>query len=199
MKRIIRLDRIFSSERTVWWIHGTGAAVLLSALAATEFLVVMPYRTATSEEQANIARLEQFVSRGEMIRREFNKQRTNLEEKKSSQQSMRERIPNEPMEAAFLAQLAGLARSVELEVKDYRPGTVTKHPDYSELKVEIQAEGSYPSICRFLDKIPHLPRISSFTGMELSAEPEKPNYPIRLNFSTYFVPMNTDSRRAGTG
>jgi Tfp pilus assembly protein PilO len=205
MRRLPWLDDIFSANRTVWWIHGCGLSLVVMGVLATELLVVRPLRDQTQQEQSQIDQLEGLLNAGEGIRAEFNQRREQLEGERARQVALHQRVPDEPMEAAFLAQVAGLARGVDLEVKDYRPGTITQHADYSELKVELQVIGTYGSICRFLDQIPRLPRISSFTGMEISAEPEKSIYPIRLNFSTYFVPMNnstspsTDLRGAREG
>jgi type IV pilus assembly protein PilO len=199
MKRLSRLDDLFSARRTVWWIHGAGVTLLISAVLATEALVVAPIRFETYQEMAQIDLLESLLRKGESIRADFSQQKQRLEEEKKRQALLHQRVPDEPMEAAFLAQIADLARSLNLEVKDYRPGTTLKHADYSELKIEMQVEGSYRSICLFLDQVSRLPRISSFTGMEISADPEKSIYPIRLNFSTYFVPMSTDSREVSKG
>jgi Tfp pilus assembly protein PilO len=102
------------------------------------------------------------------------------------------------MEAEFLAQLAQLARTYDLRVAHYQPGVVTRRADYSEVQIELQGEGTYEGLSRFVDQIPHLPRLSSVTEMEIQSQPEKPMYSFHLKFSVYFMPMNNKGRGASS-
>lgn len=186
--------RMPDSRTTYWMIHGTGAGVLLLAAAAVYALVLAPQQATFARNENRRHSLSALMKRGPAIRREFETLQAALEEQRAKRQDFQLRLPADPQEAEFLAQVARLARSVELNVREYRPGKITPRGNYSELEIELSCEGGYPSICRFLAGLPTLPRLSSLTGVDVEAKPEQPVYPIRLKLSAYFVPMKTEER-----
>ena len=176
-----------------WTIHGVGSALLVGIGLALELLVIAPMRQHSEEDRVEIEQLEQRVALEGKIRREFRELRAALKAQKQKQRGFRERLPSDPLEAEFLAQVARLAEEVGLNVRDYRPGQVTPRGDYAEVDIELSGEGSYESICRFLYGLSQIPRLSSLAGLEIQAGSEEPLYPIRMNFSAYFVPMKSES------
>lgn len=185
-----------NSATTAWTIHVTGIVILLAAGLSLEFFALAPMRQQMNRDQDRVLALEKQLRQGTKIREEFNKMRRALEEQKAKQKAFQERLPAERMDAEFLAQLHQLAKEVNLNIQDYRPGKVTERGDYSEVEVELTGEGTYESLCRFLTRLPQVPRLSSLAGLEIQAGSEKSAYPIRLNFSAYFVPMNSSATGA---
>lgn len=182
------------SRATAWAVHGVGAGVLILGAAVAYFLVVAPRHIAFTRNETQRKSLSALMQRASAIRNDFENLREALEEQRSKQKEFQERLPTEPQEAEFLAQAARLARSVDLAIREYRPGKTIQRENYSELEIELSCEGSYESVCRFLAGLPQLPRLSSLTGLELESRAEQSAYPIRLKLSAYFVPMKSEER-----
>jgi Tfp pilus assembly protein PilO len=191
---MIKLPAIPSARTITWAIHGTGTSILVIASLLVEFLIVEPMRGNSREARAEIDRLEALVARGRIIRTQFEATRDEQKSQVAKQKSLRDRVPEEPMEAEFLSQVAKLAQTHELRLGQYRPGVITQRADYSEVQIEMEGEGTYQGLAHFLDEIPQLPRLASITRLQIQSIPEKPAYSFQLKFSVYFVPMNTKVR-----
>lgn len=179
---------------TFWGLHAVGAGGLVTAAVVAYFVVFAPKLARFTTNEAKRQQLQALMEKGPRLRQEWEEQKQALASRRSQQQSFREKLPAMPREDEFLAQVAQLARSVGLAVRDYRPGEVTSRGNYSELEIELSCEGNYESLCRFLNGLPTLPRLSSLTGIEVQSQANQPVYPIRLNLSAYFVPMKPEER-----
>lgn len=188
------MPRVTSTKWTFWGLHAAGVGLLTIAAATVYFFVIAPKSARFQANESKRVELELLMDRGAKLRGEFDLHKQTLEKRRSQQKRFQEKLPDSAQEDEFLAQVARLARSVDLAVRDYRPGEVTSRGNYSELEIELSCEGSYESICRFLDGLPSLPRLSSLTGIEVQSQMEQSVYPIRLNLSAYFMPMKPEER-----
>ena len=76
--------------------------------------------------------------------------------------TIRRRVPNEPLEAQFLSDATTIAEEERLDIIDFHRQAIDNFADYSEVEVVIRGQGSYDSICRFLDRVNKL--LDQLTG-----------------------------------
>lgn len=181
-----------TEKMTAMSIQLVAIGLVLSAVAGVHFGIVWPMQQASSKCQNEVDRLRALSRRGPAIRKQLDQARARHAELTSKQVEFRARLPQEAREEDFLAQIARLARKVDLEIRDYRPVRVEHQSDYSEVEIELRCLGSYESICQFLDQISEIPRLTSLIRLKVQTANEKSEYPIQLNFSAYFVPMKEE-------
>ena len=85
------------------------------------------------------------------------------------------------MTLVFLA----AAAQAGLQIRDYRPGVVATRPTHSQMEIQLSCQGTYRSLCEFLDRLAALPRLTRVEKMEITAAgPE--SQPTTLSLIVYF-------------
>ncbi|MAT15549.1 MAG: hypothetical protein CMJ46_09810 [Planctomyces sp.] len=115
------------------------------------------------------------------------------------------RMPEQPKEFDFLAQITGLARTSNIRIQDYHPQQLTSGGEYRELKIKLNAHGSYVGLCTFLDEMHQLQRLNRVSQLTITpmkgnrqsnieeAEAEIPQYMVSMQLHIYYMPVkNTD-------
>ena len=96
------------------------------------------------------------------------------------------RLPNAPREANFLSNTTRIAEDEQLNIIDFQRGEITEYDDYSEVKVVIRGQGSYPSVCRFLDRVNKLERLSTVSQMTIDSTSNSEGYPFEVHYALQF-------------
>lgn len=185
--------------------HGLGLVATMAAIATFAFVFYLPQsarRSALLPRQADLeARL-----RSETATREANAvARRRLADAEGRLQQFQQRLPRDPDEADFLAQLARAASDVDLHVLNYQPGNLTQRETHSELEIDLSGEATYASLVRFLDRLATLRRLTTVVRLEVNAQPLQNLYPINITLLIYFNPLEptggaaTDGSTAGRG
>jgi Tfp pilus assembly protein PilO len=176
-KSLISFDRI---------IHAVGLAALLATAGVAWVLVLQPIEQRRMDCDKRIGELEPLLvssSDVEQHHRELTEQRDEIEQRAAA---FRERIPDQPHEAEFLGQIAQLADRVGLLIRDYRPGTSSTCDSYSQLEVLLAGEGTYASICGFLDELGKLSRLTSVARLEITTQHTSDIYPVTMTLVIYY-------------
>jgi len=170
-----------------WWLHALGAlSVVLIALFA-KFTVFRPIDDRASACVSRSDELQMLLKDGDRVRAEHARLTADLAVAREQATTLQARIPDEPREADFLAQVSKLAGEVGLKVKDYRPRAITSGKSYSVVQVDLICRGSHASICGFLDELPRLPRHSTVTFLQIDASQGQPEYSATLSVALYFA------------
>lgn len=180
-------------------LHLSGATVV--ALLVGAFYACW-YRPLVQERVGHAVRVEQhekLLSFAPSIRSEHQRLRKRLANIRDTVADVRRRMPAEPPDDAFVRDVRQLADRVGLEVLDDRRGVAQRAATHSQTEVSFRGRGSYASICRLLDEVEHLARITKVSKLELETSPNPDAYPFRVTFVLYYgVPANdTNERRAG--
>ena len=168
-----------------WSLHGLGI-LLACSIGLTAQLV--GYRPVDAQAAACSEQTEQLqvVLRDEQrLRAEHARLSRDLASAREQAAELSKRIPDQPQEADFLAQLTQLADAFGLKIQDYRPGVITPRSSYAAMRVDLICEGDYEGICRFLDGISELPRHSTMVRLEINAAPKKQLYSVELSLEVY--------------
>jgi Tfp pilus assembly protein PilO len=120
------------------------------------------------------------------VRADHARLRQQLDAARQKDQALRQRIPDGPHEADFLAQISQAAGETELQITDYRHGVVTAGQPCSSVQVELSCEGDYRSICRLLDRLRELPRHSTVARIEIHADATRAKCLAKICLELYF-------------
>lgn len=97
------------------------------------------------------------------------------------------RVPEEPQESEFLAQLANLARRSGLSLDDFRPGDPRWEGKFGEVEIRFTATGTYDQICRFVQGLDDTPRFCRVNSLKIAAkDPQDEVYPLEVSLLVFF-------------
>jgi Tfp pilus assembly protein PilO len=167
-------------------LHGAGLAVALAVVGLGYALAHRPMDRDADDCQSRIATLQTLLADSAKVRAEHAALRRALDETTAKTLALEKRVPRDPAEAEFLSQLSGAAEESGLVIRDYRPGVVRKRENHSCLEIQLACTGSFRAICRFLDRMASLPRLSQVTQIEMASAGEAKTYPVTMSVVVFF-------------
>jgi Tfp pilus assembly protein PilO len=170
-----------------WWLHGLGLLIALAIGLLAKSFVLAPIDDRTAAHLRRADRLQDRLRDADRIRAEHARLVEDLAVARRQSEELKKRIPDEPREADFLAQVTHLADEVGLRIRDYRPGTVSEKTSYSVLQVELIGEGDYVSICGFLRRLPGLARHSIVRRLEVASDSKQEGYVLAMSLQLCFA------------
>ena len=166
--------------------HGAAGTALVAVLFLGWYLLIRPVETQQYLALQRVDQLETTLAASDSIHAEHASLTRRLAAARQQESSLQARIPDDPSEENFLALASELATQTGLTIKDYRPGMSTQTASCSAMEVELIGEGDYASICRFLDGVSKLPRLSSITGLHIDATKSGSAYLVEISVLLYF-------------
>jgi Tfp pilus assembly protein PilO len=100
--------------------------------------------------------------------------------------NVRERIPNSPNETLFLKQMTEAARKTNVTIRAYNRGSIQEFATYSQLEVHIAGDGGYEPICRFIEQLSQLSRITAIEELKISVRAGDKSYPMEMRLLLFF-------------
>lgn len=184
-----------------WGLHAAGlACVLLVALAGYMF-VLRPVDYQIEEDEISADAMESGLARADALHAEQQDLTRRIAALVHDTGLVGQRVPEEPLEAEFLSQVAAAANQVGLKILDYRPGVASVQENCSKMEIQLSCSGPYRSLCGFLDRLNTLDRLSRITQAEIAAAgPE--GCTIGLTLVVFFRLKNTSeasTQRVGSG
>jgi Tfp pilus assembly protein PilO len=179
-------NRTKALNTTGWLLHLAGAAVIAMFLTVSYFGLSASFAWKISGRAERIAELEKYLNRAPSIRKKHAALQQALARIKQRVQEIDQRMPDDAREAEFLGQMTEAAQQTGLTIRDYRRGENTEMTSHFQLEVRILGEGSYGSICRFLERIHELPRAVAIDKMRISTEKENNVYPVDMTFLLHY-------------
>lgn len=180
-----------------WALHGAGAILLGIVLLAYFWFVWTPVGQRRELSEQRINQLDQMLKRSPQVRKENEAHRAELASLKSSVEETQRRLPKELREHEFLEQARSIAASTGLELRDYQMGAIEQMESYSKASLTFQCHGSFASICRFLNEIDHLARITEVSSLQIESADNFNHYPLQVTFVLYFGGTSHDRSRRG--
>jgi Tfp pilus assembly protein PilO len=169
-----------------WALHAVGLAVVLSSVCLAQAFVYRPLQLATGETLARRDEINRLLKDVNQLRAERDRLKQSLSEARQEEQRLLSRVPDAPHEGVFLGQVSRLAQEVDLQIRDYRPGEVRARSNYSEMEISLTCEGTYDSLCRFLDGLARLPRLAKLSLLDVTDPEGDGPYPATMKFTVYF-------------
>jgi Tfp pilus assembly protein PilO len=168
-------------------LHALGTLVVLAIVLFTAFVVYSPIDHRVAEYAGRTKELKRLLGGEAQVHAKHTRLSKELAAARKQAIELNSRIPDEPREADFLAQVSQLADQVGLQIQDYRPGTVTSEQNYSTMQVELICQGDYASICSFVDRLAELPRFSTVVQLQIEGKDEQKQYSAKLSLKLYYA------------
>ncbi len=169
-----------------WALHGLGLFIALAGVILGRRVLLDPIDRMASQCAERIDYLQARLTEEDHLRAEHQRLKAEVDRARRESAALKQRIPDEPCEAEFLAELARLAGDAGLQIRDYRPGAATAWPSYSTLTVDLSGNGPYRSICALLDSLARLPRHCTVRQLEINADKRTADCRLELSVELYF-------------
>ncbi len=154
------LDRI----RSVWHLFGSSVTV---ALIVAGVLVTKTRITTQWELKQQLTSFESLKATENVALANFAKASDEIQQLRQQDVQRRERSSPQHDETAFLEWVNNRSKESKLDVRDFRPSNRETQGDYNSRTVVLSAQGSYESICLFLDSLRQCPYMLRVTSLEI--------------------------------
>lgn len=169
-----------------WLLHVAGMVPLFVGLLAYYLAFRAPLVVAEQHLSDRMATVSDLLSHTSEYRAELKLAEAVLESQQQRAVEVRDRIPDQPNDAEFLRSASEAASVSGLLIQGYSRGAVTHGPTFSQIDIHLECEGEYENICRFLDRLEHIPRVARVMSMEITVESQDELYPLVLVIRLYF-------------
>ena len=173
-----------------WSLHGLGALIACAIGLAAELVGYRPLDVEVAACARQTAGLQEVIQDGGRLRAEHARLRQELALAREQSADLIKRIPDQPEEADFLAQLSQLADESGLKIRDYRPGVITPRSSYATMKVDLSCAGNYESICTFLEGLAELPRHCTVVRFEIDSSSQVELYSVEISLELYVATVD---------
>jgi Tfp pilus assembly protein PilO len=181
-------------EQSIGWaLHVAGIATVALVVGAYYLFVYQQLETRKQSDLIRIDQLRTLLSKSATVQQENLGLQQELTSLQASISAIRQRLPHELQQSQFANELNRVAGEVGLQVLDLNWGVPEVTPSYTQAEVQIECDGSYDSICRFLNEVGQLTRITDITQLQLESVPESRNRPFGITFVLYYGVDSKDS------
>jgi Tfp pilus assembly protein PilO len=180
-----------------WMLHGLGVAMLAVGVLAYVWFVAMPLHERHELSESRMTQLQLMLSKSNQIHHEHEELHGELASLKKSVEETQKRLPRELGEGEFLEQVRQVAVRTGIELGEYQLGTTEQLESYSKAELTFHCHGNYASICRFLDEIDHLARLTEVSNLQIESADNFNRYPFQVSFVLYFGGSNHDRSMRG--
>ena len=123
--------------------------------------------------------------------------RVELEKLEIETASMRSRLPQDLQKSQFESSLRNAAATTAFKfgAAQWKPSATTS--THSRAEVTVTGNGSFASICKFLNEINQLARITKISSLALETSNESASYPLEVTFVLVYGIESNDTDRTG--
>jgi Tfp pilus assembly protein PilO len=180
-------------------LHYAGVLATVICTTAGYSFLHAPAVHEIAETSARIDELLESVRNGPITRQHYRIAEDKLRSVTTRISDLKRRVPSEADAGAFLKEITRLAEGDQLAIKDFDPEKPEMKPGYGEMQVTLKGQGSFGSLCTFLEQLTRLTRLSKITDLTLSAGDNPAEYPMTATLVIYFGLRGTADASAPEG
>ncbi len=183
---MIRNDPTPNLNLLGWLMHGTGMLTIVVCGVVFYFVVYAPLESRREQDEERARHVQRLIEDADDVFAEHERMSAAVDKFADRAASVRRRIPDDPNETEFLKTVTQAAKDTGLEIRDYRRGRVEAKERHWQLEITVSGAGTYESICRFLDRIEAMPRITKVKTLAITSSAQSEVYPADITFVLYF-------------
>jgi type IV pilus assembly protein PilO len=143
------------------WYGQVGAFVALSAAAIGAFwyFYEAPARAGMADRQRQLDSLRLEVAKAQNIARKLPEFRSQVADLEARLDGLRAVLPEQKDVGDLLRRIQTLATQSNLEIRGFKPQSITQKQMHAEWPIALELEGTYHDLALFFDKVSKVPRI----------------------------------------
>ena len=169
-----------------------GATTIVSwgAAALVAFLGYATLEGPLATWRTDLARRADLV-RGKLadsgdIRRDHREKEQLLQELLARVDDVNRRIPDEPREGEFLADLSRLAQRHGFAIEDFRRGATQSTDTHSVVSVTVTGRAPHAALCSLIEQVARMPRLVELRSLEVEQDDRDAGYPVEMTYALYY-------------
>jgi Tfp pilus assembly protein PilO len=167
-------------------LHYGGLLVTVVFATTAYSLLHAPTVHAITETATRIEEIKLSAQNAPIIRDHHQRVANKLAEVERRIAAVQGRVPKEHNADEFLKDVSRIAAEEQLAITDFQPQKPTSKSGYAEMEIMLKGQGSFASICRFLDQLARLSRLSKVKALTMSAADDANQYPMTATLIIYF-------------
>lgn len=168
------------------FLHYGGVLVAVICATVLYSFVHTPAIDRTADTSARIEELKILSKNAAIMREQHQKVSEKLQHVQARIDDIQRRVPQNADAGEFLKEVTQLASAEHLALKDFTPQAPANRNGYAEMQITLAGNGSYASICRFVDRLSKLQRLSKVKDLRVTAEGGTNEYPMTATLVIYF-------------
>jgi Tfp pilus assembly protein PilO len=174
-------------------LHYAGVLLMVVCTSVGYSMLHAPALEGITSTSNRIDELMLSVQNAPVIREQHRIVSAKLREVTTRIANVQRRVPREADSGDFLNQVTKLADAEKLAIKDFHPEKPESKNGYAEMQVTLKSEGSFGSICTFVERLNKLSRLSKIKDLTLTSETEATEYPMTATLVIYFGLQGSES------
>ena len=166
-------------------LHAMGATALMIGVISVYYVVCKPLSAGIKTDVEKVESLRAKVRRGAGTRRQYEKLKKELAGLQRRSEAVRNRVPDSPNKAEFLAELHKISGEVGIKIDKYTEGRQITASTSSYLLVNVQFRADYVAFCGMLDRLSKLKRIAFVEKLNMKEE-QKGMYSFDMSLLLYY-------------
>ena len=180
-------------------LHYAGVLLMVVCTTAGYSFLHAPAVHAITETSNRIDELMLSVQNAPVIREQHRIVSAKLREVTTQIANVQRRVPQDADAGEFLTQVSELAGAEKLAIKDFHPENPESKNGYAEMQVTLKGQGSFGSICTFMDRLNKLARLSKIKDLTLTSDTDTSEYPMTATLVIYFGLRGSDAEAGQEG
>jgi Tfp pilus assembly protein PilO len=180
-------------------LHYAGVLATVICTTAGYSFLHAPAVHEIAETSAQIDELLESVRNGPVTRQHHHIAEEKLRSVTTRISNLQRRVPSDADAGAFLKEVTQLASNDQLAIKDFHPEKPEAKQGYAEMQVTLKGQGSFGSVCTFIEQLTKLTRLSKIKDLTLSAGDNPSEYPMTATLVIYFGLRGSDEASAQEG
>ncbi|HDS03610.1 MAG TPA: hypothetical protein ENN72_07895 [Firmicutes bacterium] len=161
--------------------------------------VIGPQREEIGELKQKIEKEENEVKRLIALSKKIPELKQELEDKREEIVRISKSLPTKQEIPALLRQITDASQQAGVTLTYFNPGKLIPKEDYLEFKVDIQLQGTYHKVGRFLSQLSRLSRIINVGNLSISKLTVSDDHTIgvKLDLVAYVYQAQADETKKG--
>jgi len=167
-------------------LHVVAAVIAVAVASLACATLNQPLKTWRRDLDRRAELVREKLTQGPTLRLEHAKQTQELEELHARVEEVTRRIPDQPREGEFLADLTRLAEEQSVAIEDFQRGAAIETAGYSAVTVSVRLRGGYRGVCQLVEEISKLPRLAELTEMVIRRETDTNDRSVSVTYALYY-------------
>lgn len=180
-------------------LHYAGVLITVVCAAVGYSFLHAPALREIAETSVRIDDLLASVHNGPVTREHHRIATEKLHEVTTRIADLQRRVPRDADAGTFLKEVTQLANAGKLAIKDFHPEKPEAKTGYGEMQVSLKGQGSFGSICSFIDQLTKLTRLSKIKDLSVTVGESATEYPMTATLVIYFGLRGSDEASAREG
>jgi Tfp pilus assembly protein PilO len=180
-------------------LHYAGVLATVVCAAVAYSSLHAPALREIAETSVRIDDLLASVHNGPVTREQHRIASEKLHEVTTRIADLQRRVPRDADAGTFLKEVTQLAHDGKLAIKDFHPEKPEAKSGYGEMQVTLKGQGSFGSICSFIDQLTKLTRLSKIKDLTVTVGESATEYPMTATLVIYFGLRGSDEASAREG